>query len=138
MSVITGVATGIDAGPGSCRWRRPGPSALFQGTRRGFSQIMTANFLRLGTAAIVFLAACVNAQAAGSTMWGPDHWLHLMDADGNGVVSKNEYLQFMRQTFKRLDANHDGKLERRELRTLGRGSWDQKHTHLFDRRPASR
>ena len=44
--------------------------------------------------------------------------LHQMDTDKNGTVTKDEFLQFMSQTFDRLDANKSGRLEREELRRL--------------------
>jgi Ca2+-binding EF-hand superfamily protein len=42
--------------------------------------------------------------------------LRLMDKDQNGAVSKDEFLQFMSQTFDRLDVNRSGQLEPNELR----------------------
>jgi Ca2+-binding EF-hand superfamily protein len=44
--------------------------------------------------------------------------LRQMDTDKNGTVTKDEFLQFMSQTFDRLDANKSGRLERGELRRL--------------------
>jgi hypothetical protein len=41
--------------------------------------------------------------------------LRLMDTDKNGVVSKEEFLQFMSEEFDRLDADRNEQLERREL-----------------------
>jgi hypothetical protein len=51
------------------------------------------------------------AAAQGSTR----QLLRLMDADKNGVVSKEEFLQFMSEEFDRLDADRNEQLERREL-----------------------
>jgi Ca2+-binding EF-hand superfamily protein len=41
--------------------------------------------------------------------------LRLMDADENGKVSKTEYMRFMEDEFSRLDINHDGELDLKEL-----------------------
>jgi len=41
--------------------------------------------------------------------------LKLMDKDKNGTVSRDEFLQYMGQTFDRLDANANGQLESDEL-----------------------
>jgi hypothetical protein len=41
--------------------------------------------------------------------------LRLLDKDENGVVSKDEFLQFLGQTFDRLDVNKSGTLEHREV-----------------------
>jgi len=49
--------------------------------------------------------------------------VRLMDTDLNGKVSKDEFLQFMSQTFDRLDVNQSGQLEREELRHLDDPNW---------------
>jgi Ca2+-binding EF-hand superfamily protein len=49
--------------------------------------------------------------------------MRMMDKDMNGVVSKEEFTQFMGQTFDRLDVNKSGTLEPRELRQLTRPNW---------------
>ncbi len=49
--------------------------------------------------------------------------IRMMDKDMNGVVSKQEFMDFMSQTFDRLDINRSGTLERRELRPLTTPSW---------------
>src|SRR5271165_5233579 len=41
--------------------------------------------------------------------------LRLMDLDENGKVSKSEYMRFMEAEFNRLDINHDGELDVKEL-----------------------
>ena len=41
--------------------------------------------------------------------------LLLMDTDKNGKVSKQEFMSFMDKEFDRLDVNHDGELDPREL-----------------------
>jgi hypothetical protein len=49
--------------------------------------------------------------------------MQLMDKDNDGTVSKEEFMDFMSQTFDRLDVNHGGQLEREELRRLARPDW---------------
>jgi Ca2+-binding EF-hand superfamily protein len=49
--------------------------------------------------------------------------MRMMDKDMNGVVSKDEFMQFMGQTFDRLDVNKSGTLEPRELRQMTRPNW---------------
>jgi len=49
--------------------------------------------------------------------------VRLMDTDKNGTVSKDEFMQFMSQTFDRLDVNKSGELEREELRQLDDPDW---------------
>jgi hypothetical protein len=44
--------------------------------------------------------------------------LHMMDKDQNGVVSKDEFIQFMSDEFDRLDVNKSSTLEPNELRPL--------------------
>ena len=46
------------------------------------------------------------------------HLLLLMDTDKNGKVSKDEFMKFMDAEFERLDLNHDGELDVKELTQL--------------------
>ena len=55
--------------------------------------------------------------------------IRLMDKDKNGVVSKEEFMDFMSQTFDRLDINKSGTLEPNELRPLTQPSWP---TNLYN------
>ena len=41
--------------------------------------------------------------------------LKLMDTDKNGKISHAEYMAFMEAEFQRLDLNHDGELDLKEL-----------------------
>jgi hypothetical protein len=41
--------------------------------------------------------------------------LKLMDADQNGKISHAEFMAFMEAEFKRLDLDHDGQLDLKEL-----------------------
>ena len=41
--------------------------------------------------------------------------LKLMDTDKNGKISHAEYIAFMEAEFQRLDLNHDGELDLKEL-----------------------
>jgi hypothetical protein len=59
--------------------------------------------------------------------------LELMDKDKNGVVSRDEFLQFMGETFDRLDINRTGQLERNEVRQMTNPNW----LHLGINRPIS-
>ena len=73
----------------------------------------------------VALAGNIAAQKAGpTTAKGKNlgagevevkHLLLLMDADKNGKVSKQEFMNFMEAEFDRLDVNHDGELDVKEL-----------------------
>jgi len=93
----------------------------------------------LSVAMLIFIVAAIPAQAqrAGSSIGSGSHstaafaaskralaagqgstrqLIRLMDKDKNGVVSKEEFLQFMSEEFDRLDVNRNEQLERRELR----------------------
>ena len=52
-----------------------------------------------------------------------DQLMRMMDKDMNGTVSKQEFMDFMSQTFDRLDINKSGTLERHELRPLLTPGW---------------
>lgn len=41
--------------------------------------------------------------------------LRLMDKDKNGKISHDEFMAFMEAEFQRLDINHDGELDLKEL-----------------------
>ena len=58
-----------------------------------------------------------------ATAAGVSKLVRLMDADQNGTVSKDEFMQYMSQTFDRLDVNQSGELERGELRHLDDPGW---------------
>jgi hypothetical protein len=45
--------------------------------------------------------------------------LLLMDTDKNGKVSKAEFMAFVGAEFERLDLNHDGELDVKELTQFG-------------------
>ncbi|MGO8911486.1 MAG: hypothetical protein ACLQDM_19490 [Bradyrhizobium sp.] len=49
--------------------------------------------------------------------------MQLMDKDMNGSVSKEEFMDFMSQTFDRLDVNKSGQLESEELQLLTKPGW---------------
>jgi Ca2+-binding EF-hand superfamily protein len=55
--------------------------------------------------------------------------MRMMDKDMNGVVSKEEFLQFMGQTFDRLDVNKSGTLEPKELQQMTRPHWGSLFGH---------
>jgi hypothetical protein len=41
----------------------------------------------------------------------------------NGTVSKDEFMEYMSQTFDRLDVNRSDQLERNELRRMADPNW---------------
>ena len=86
---------------------------------------MRASFVVMAVVIAVLFATDLNAFGVGSTMYGSDHWFHLIDTDKNGRISRREFLRFWSRTFKRRDTNHDGKLERKELRSLFSGRESQ-------------
>ena len=69
--------------------------------------------LRRGLAACLALAAC--ALAAQDYPATPADYLRRMDTNGDGRVSETEYVAYMSHGFERMDADHDGVLEPREL-----------------------
>jgi hypothetical protein len=50
--------------------------------------------------------------------------LRLMDKDVSGTVSKQEFMQFMSETFDRLDVNRSGQLEPAEMRPMKIPNWN--------------
>jgi Ca2+-binding EF-hand superfamily protein len=68
-------------------------------------------------------ALAVSKRTAATAEKDVRQLMRMMDKDMNGVVSKDEFMQFMGQTFDRLDVNKSGTLEPAELRQMTRPSW---------------
>ena len=49
---------------------------------------------------------------------GTDLWLTAMDTDRDGTVSKQEFTAYMEAQFDKADADHDGTLDRNEMKQL--------------------
>ena len=78
-------------------------------SRRVKTQVSFAIALLAG---IVMAAMHAEAQDFPRT---PQDYLRLMDTDGDGRVSRDEYIAYMMQGFDRIDTNGDGVLEGDEL-----------------------
>jgi Ca2+-binding EF-hand superfamily protein len=59
--------------------------------------------------------------------------VRMMDKDQNGVVSKEEFMQYMGEVFDRLDVNRSGQLEANEVRSLASRDWLACNTLAFHR-----
>ena len=82
----------------------PGPIGAGFGPMMGYGQIMNGQQWGAGT--------------MGFGMMGPDMmhlFLILMDADGDGALSLEEYQEAHARIFRYLDANGDGRLTSEEL-----------------------
>jgi EF hand len=91
------------------------------------SMPMTRKFISLvalslvvGTVSTAAFAAARRANTAESHV---RQLLNLMDKDKNGTVSKEEFMEYMSQTFDRLDVDRSGQLERNELRRTSDPDW---------------
>jgi len=62
--------------------------------------------------------AADNTQKVAAGVPATKQLLLLMDTDKNGKVSKQEFMSFMTAEFDRLDINHDGELDVKELMQL--------------------
>jgi hypothetical protein len=62
--------------------------------------------------------AADNTQKVAAGVPATKQLLLLMDTDKNGKVSKQEFMSFMAAEFDRLDTNHDGELDVKELMQL--------------------
>jgi Ca2+-binding EF-hand superfamily protein len=74
-------------------------------------------------AALTTAAVAQSSQTKAVALRDTRQLLRLMDRDQNGVVTKDEFMSFMSQTFDRLDKNKNGQLEEHELRPLTRPDW---------------
>jgi hypothetical protein len=68
-------------------------------------------------------ALAVSRQTAAVANRDARQLIRMMDKDRNDVVSKDEFMQFMGDTFDRLDVNKRGTLEHREARPLTTRNW---------------
>jgi hypothetical protein len=62
--------------------------------------------------------AADNTQKVAAGVPATKQLLLLMDTDKNGKVSKQEFMSFMSAEFDKLDINHDGELDVKELMQL--------------------
>ena len=84
-------------------------------------------------AALIATLACVSFLSTGALGFSKrtervadsqvQRLLQLMDKDKDGVVSKNEFIDFMLDRFDRLDVNGDRRLDPDELRALRIPNW---------------
>jgi phosphoglycerol transferase MdoB-like AlkP superfamily enzyme len=73
--------------------------------------------------AVSTAALAVSKQTAATADRDARALVRMMDRDQNGTVSKEEFLQFMGQTFDRIDANKNGSLEHVEVRRMRSPNW---------------
>lgn len=89
------------------------------------SVLVVVGLLAIGTTARVAIAGSQAPAAAPAPTPAPQKvaageteakkLLLLMDTDKNGKVSRAEFMAFMAAEFDRLDVNHDGELDLKEL-----------------------
>ena len=63
----------------------------------------------------VALLVAAGASSGADTPHSPHEYLQRMDTNGDGRVSRDEYVAWMVQTFDGIDADHNGVLEGDEL-----------------------
>lgn len=74
--------------------------------------------MRAALAATLLALPCVlvpHAVLAQGYPRTPAEYLKLMDADGDGRISEQEYVDYLSAGFRRMDTNGDGVLEPEEL-----------------------
>ncbi|UKR54019.1 calcium-dependent protein kinase 21 [Xanthomonas fragariae] len=64
---------------------------------------------------LIVCSACVPAFVAQAQVQDSQAYLQRMDTDGDGRVSGDEYLAWMRYAFDQRDLDHDGVLQGDEL-----------------------
>ena len=69
---------------------------------------------------LAFAAFAVTAAAQDMAPPPPGGPMMRADANGDGIVTRQEVLDQAGERFDRIDANHDGKLDRNELQRAGR------------------
>ena len=79
--------------------------------------------LAIGSVSSDAFAQRVSKRTASAASRDVRDLVRMMDADKNGVVSKDEFMNFMSRTFDRLDANKSGTLEANEMQYMTTPSW---------------
>jgi Ca2+-binding EF-hand superfamily protein len=90
---------------------------------------MTRNFIVLVGVSLVVGAVSTDAVAQSrrtnaAAARDVQQLIRMMDTDKNGVVSKEEFMNYMSQTFDRLDVNRSGALEPNELQRMTIPRWE--------------
>jgi Ca2+-binding EF-hand superfamily protein len=80
--------------------------------------IITIVGMSLIVGALSTAALAVSKRTAATATRDVSQLVKMMDKDQNGSVSKEEFMDFMSQTFDRLDVNKSGALEPNELRPM--------------------
>jgi Ca2+-binding EF-hand superfamily protein len=84
---------------------------------------LVAISLAVGAVSSDALAQRVSKRTASAATRDVQQLMRMMDIDMNGTVSKDEVMNFMSQTFDRLDVNKSGTLEPNELRQTTLPNW---------------
>lgn len=84
---------------------------------------LVAISLAVGAVSSDALAQRVSKRTASAATRDVQQLMRMMDTDMNGTVSKDEFMNFMSQTFDRLDVNKSGTLEPNELRQTTLPNW---------------
>ena len=79
--------------------------------------------LAVGVISTSTIAQSKNTKATATRDAYARQLLRAMDKDKDGTVSKPEFLDFMSQTYNRLDAKKNGQLNEEELRRLTGPDW---------------
>lgn len=87
----------------------PGLSNVVASVRRRRATVPAA-----GMAAAILCLAAMAGLPASAQVQDTGEYLQRMDADGDGRVSPEEYLQWLLYAFDRMDRNGDGVLEAAE------------------------
>jgi hypothetical protein len=97
--------------------------SLWENSMSNTRNIAAFTALSLAIASISTVAIAQSKRTRAAAARDVDQLMHMMDKDLNGTVSKQEFMDFMSQTFDRLDINRSGQLERNELRSMTNRSW---------------
>ena len=85
--------------------------------------------LLLSVAALAFLAS----PAWAGDMEGKKHHGPKMDIDGDGVVSKSEFIAAQEKRFDEMDANNDGIIQKEEFKAA-RDNWKDKRKEYGEKK----
>lgn len=102
------------------QWHESSYDAINAGGNDGFS-LQEFQAVRLGPGPISDTTGAQQQQNQERAQVRKAEQFRLMDGDGNGIVTRTEYMEFGEQNYPRADSNGDGKLSYAELQQFHQG-----------------
>jgi EF hand len=77
----------------------------------------------LAVGAAVGIRSIADGQKTSGSLSGGEQWLAAMNTDKDATVDKQEFTAYMDAQFDKVDVDHDGTLDAKELEQLRKNLW---------------